>query len=224
MTLTAMMVVLFAFQSQAQLRFGARAGLNMANLSITTPGSAPTLSNIYSFHLGGVAEYSLSDVFALEGGLQISGKGAKQENTTAVSSATVISTNSTNPIYLEIPINAVYSLNLGSMNLNLFAGPYLSFGIAGSDESNYSVSGTLPAGVSFKDETTTIKYGSDLMSDYSSTDFGLNIGAGIEVSKFQARLQYGLGLTGIEPISISGFSIKNRVLSLGVGYMFGDKK
>lgn len=79
------------------------------------------------------------------------------------------------------------------------------------------------------DETETeteeedIKWGSDYESDFKRLDFGLTMGAGVEINSIQIGLTYGLGLANISPSTDNGSKINNRVLGLSVGYKFGGQ-
>lgn len=91
--------------------------------------------------------------------------------------------------YLEIPINAGYRYCVND-NFALFGefGPYIGVGIYGKD--------------SYFDAAKRF-------------DFGLDAAVGCEISKFQVRLGYELGLTNVYP-----GGGKNRNLFVGVAYMF----
>jgi len=183
----------------AQIRIGVKAGLNLANINGKDAGS-PKINP--SYNVGGFAEFGVTDNFALEAGLALSGKGAKEteENMTVTLS----------PLYLEIPINANLKIDLGAAKLLIFAGPYVGIGVGGkikAEEGSQSAS-------------QDITYGSDDASMLKRIDVGLNFGAGIEISKIQIRAQYGLGLTNI---ASDGSDVKNAVIGISVGYMFGGK-
>jgi len=181
----------------AQIRIGVKAGLNLANINGKDAGS-PKINP--SYNVGGFAEFGVTDNFALEAGLALSGKGAKEteENMTVTLS----------PLYLEIPINANLKIDLGAAKLLIFAGPYVGIGVGGQEKMEYESNNL----------STDIKYGND-QGQLKRIDMGLNFGAGVEFNKIQIRAQYGLGLTNI----ISTTEVKNSVISISVGYMFGGK-
>ena len=91
--------------------------------------------------------------------------------------------------YLEIPVNAGYRY-CASDNFALFGefGPYIGIGIYGKN--------------SYFDAAKRF-------------DFGLGAAVGCEISKFQVRVGYELGLTNVYP-----GGGKNRNLFVGVAYMF----
>jgi opacity protein-like surface antigen len=70
--------------------------------------------------------------------------------------------------------------------------------------------------------TETTSRDVDVKSSVTSTTFGLNVGAGFDVTKnINVGLRYNLGLTKVNKNSISGESdTKNNVFSLSLGYKF----
>jgi len=221
-------VLFVATQSfaQSKTQFGLKGGLNLAKISIFDLGDAKQ-KQLLSFHLGGVMNYTVAENFVIETGLLLSGKGTKLETFGSTAEVSITGKLSAAPFYLEVPINAVYKVQLSSMNLRLFAGPYLAFGVAGNIKEKYSATG-LPAGVTLgsiglDDATTKIKFGTNEDGDWRPLDFGLNIGAGIELNNLLFAAQYGLGLSNVEPVNWSENESKNRVISISVGYMLSGK-
>ncbi|MBA4410447.1 MAG: hypothetical protein C0397_13620 [Odoribacter sp.] len=211
-------------QSLAQVKFGVRAGLNLANMAVKDFDDNKMRTG---FHIGGIVEYSLVESIGIEAGLLLSEKGVKYESTESEMGITVSAKGSASPLYLEIPVNAMYKYNLENGKILLFAGPYFGYGIAGKIKSEFTASG-LPSGVTlgsfgFENTSEDIKFGTSDDSDIKATDFGLNIGAGFEIKNLQIRAQYGLGLNNLDPDSDSDFDTKNRVIGFSLGYMFGGK-
>ena len=219
-------IMFFSIQAQAQLKFGVRAGLNLADMAIEGMNGM-TEKMITSFHLGPVAEYSLSEKLSLESGLLLSGKGKKVEYNESDQGITLGVKATISPIYLEIPVNALYKFNIKDGKVLLFAGPYFAFGVAGKTKTEFTASG-LPSGMTLSslgltDETKNIKFGTKSDSDMKGTDFGLNFGAGFEKNNYQIRVQYGLGLSNLDPQGSSTNEMKNRVIGISLGYLFGGK-
>lgn len=213
-------------QSFAQVKFGVRAGLNLANMTVKLLDDVSQKMNT-SFHVGGIVEYSLSETYSIESGLLLSGKGKKVGFSKSESGITISGTGTISPLYIEVPINALYKLDLGSAKLHLFAGPYIGIGIGGKSKMEFTATG-LPAGVTleklgFTNETTDVEFGTKDDSDFKRTDFGLNIGAGIEIKNILIRAQYGLGLSNLDPQGSNDSEIKNKVIGISMGYMFGGK-
>lgn len=216
----------FSFQSFAQT-FGVKAGLNMSKMT-----EMDDAKMLMGFHVGATAEFDVMENFTVETGLILSTKGVKFEKTVSQSLPGVgkfeaTGTTKTNPMYLEIPINAKYGFDLGGKKLYVAAGPYLGFGIGGKDKKESDVKFTWDDGVSdaikemtkktYENQTgssdSKIEWGDKGMK---RMDIGVNIGAGIEFGAIGVGIQYGLGLTEIAKDS----KVKNRVIGISVSYKF----
>jgi len=207
MKLNKLLIIVVAFtmttKSFAQVKYGVKAGLNFANIneksSLGSDNDGKT-SKI-GFHFGGTAEFPASEAVSVQTGLLFSSKGYKS------SYLGVSSTMNVN--YLEIPINTIYKIEIGSSKLCLSAGPYLGYAVSADEKSG--------------DAEVDIKIGSGDEDYYKALDYGLNIGAGVELNdKITIGLQYGLGLANISSYTEYGTSAKNNVFGISVGYMFGQ--
>jgi len=205
------------------LQFGVKGGLNIANITVTDAGDIDDNRSITSFNVGGYVDMPLAPVFSLQAGLMVTGKGSKYTWGDKSSSNWV--EVKTNPIYLELPVNAVGKIPLGeNFKLIVGAGPYLAMGIGGK----YSTNGQL-LGSDFSDDKS-IEFGDDKPDNNGSQgqgtlkrfDFGLNFLAGLELGHFTVNANYGLGLTNMNPGSDNdqGDKYKNRVFSVSVGFLF----
>jgi len=207
------------------LGFGIKAGYNNANLSIDDDGTVKDKNAISSFHAGIYLDLPLAPVFSIQPGLMISGKGSKY--TSGDKESPNWYEAKTNPIYLELPVNAVGKIPLApNTNIFLGAGPYLAMGIAGKN----SVEGQV-AGIGFSDDDN-IKFGDDDPGNNNNGssnsgnikrwDYGINFLGGVEISHFTLNVNYGLGLANIKPGSdnTDNDKYKNRVFSVSVGFLF----
>jgi hypothetical protein len=70
------------------------------------------------FHAGVTAAFSLGDKFGIEPGVLFSVKGFAEEFSSANIKYTIN--------YVEVPINAVYKIDVGRPKVLIFAGPYLA--------------------------------------------------------------------------------------------------
>jgi hypothetical protein len=222
------LLIFISTQSFAQIRFGARAGFNLSNMKVSKDWLGPETKKINpAFHIGGIVEYGINKFLGLESGLLISGKGIKSEYEYSYGSFTITNTTRISPLYLEVPFDAVGKLDLGAVKVLFFTGPYIGIGIGGKYKSKYSASG-LPSGTTlpslgFDDKSVDIKFGKKDNSDMKRTDFGLNIGTGIEIKGFLLRAQFDIGLSNLDPEGSSLYDMKNRVFGISFGYMFGGK-
>lgn len=218
------MLLAVSTNSFAQLTFGVKAGFNLANINPETElPSGFERSSRLSINFGGIVNYGISENLFIESGLFLSGKGYKLKWTDQQGQGTVTTTMTFSPLYLEIPITAMYSLDLKPMKLQFFAGPYLGFGIGGKIYTDYEGAGTLPSGYKLPDnKSESINFGSDdANDDMKMMDFGINVGAGINYNNILFRLQYGLGLANLSTSSDSNKGFKNNVIGISFGYMFG---
>lgn len=216
----------FGAAANAQsLGVGIKAGYNSANMSITDNGRTSDNRATSSFNFGLYLDVAPTRMFSIQPGLFISGKGSKyvigdreSSNWTEVRS---------NPIYLELPVNAVVKLPIGDKsNVFIGAGPYAAVGIAGRN----TVKGEL-LGVNF-DSKDAIEWsnddpgagynGSRFQGNLKRFDAGLNFLAGVQLGAFTINAQYGLGLVDIRPGADNNDNgrYKNRVASINLGFLF----
>lgn len=210
-SLFSLLLLLFVTtQTFAQVKFGVKAGLNLSN--VTDKDKFGNNSAYYSmktgFHLGVTAEFPVSEFFSFEPGLLYSTKGYIYKD------LDYKATNSVN--YLEIPMNAIYKINLGGAKLLVSAGPYVGYALSGKHKGTEK-------GYDFDN---SIKIGNSDTDDMKALDYGLNIGAGVEIKQMTIGVQYGFGLANIatyHDIKAYGSKISGKGIGISVGYKFGSK-
>ena len=143
--------------------------------------------------------------FQINFGLLLSWKGANYEyrNSNAFSEIGISSISLNQKIslmYLELPVHAIFSFDMGADKFQLIAGPYLCILVNGKPKIGYSQNG-----ISAK-----------------TMDYGINMGVGIEMDAIITRIQYGYGLANIYKGGFNSDDIKNRVISISIGCFFGD--
>ena len=108
-------VVLTASSAQAQIVFGARAGLNLTNIH------NELVDNKFKagFQIGVVGEKALGEKFFGQLGILFATQGCKNENVT------------TNLNYIQLRLNPTFKANIGGAKLLLFVGPYFGYAIRG---------------------------------------------------------------------------------------------
>ncbi len=206
----ALMLLLPNPSSATELKKGFKVGLNLAKLG----GESMADLNAYlgedmksklGFCLGGYVTYHINEMFAIQPEVLYTMKGAayKEEIGGEILKVWI------NLTYLEIPVLAKITVpSLGTFNPVLFAGPVLAI----------KLSGRLKA----ESEGTTVEVD---VEDMKGIDFGLVIGAGIDLGvdalglgKLALDLRYTLGLTTISEFADD--DVKNRAFSLMVGVSF----
>ncbi|MEO6548888.1 MAG: outer membrane beta-barrel protein, partial [Ferruginibacter sp.] len=98
------------FASQAQVYV--QGGLNLANITKTNDGQTAKNNLLPSFNAGVLGRFGLSDVFDLESGILLTGKGSKANTYFTNSTDDNYVKSKFNPVYLEVPLNAVVKFPL----------------------------------------------------------------------------------------------------------------
>jgi len=201
-----------------------RGGVNLANVSITDDGRIDDAKALASFQVGFIGDINIAEFFAFQPGLLVSGKGSKTQ-TGSETDANYFKATS-NPIYIEVPLNFVFKAPLGS-DTKFFAGagPYLGIGVAGKNKTEGKIFGTAfssEKNIEWSDDDPgTLDYeegaGFGIMKRF---DYGLNGTAGFETKNVVISANYGLGLAKLQSGSNSSDDDKNkhRVLSFTIGF------
>src|SRR5687768_17161054 len=177
-----------------------KAGINMANVTISEDGMVDDARQNTSFHGGIILDMSLVRNFlSLQPGIVFTGKGSKFQSGDASSANYYKETF--NPYYIEIPANLVIKLPIGGGN-RLFggAGPYLGIGIAGKSKVEGRIVGVAYSGESdiqfSDDDPTTMDQDEGAAYDVLRRfDYGLNGTAGIETrNAITVGVNYGYGM------------------------------
>jgi hypothetical protein len=190
----AVIAVLSLTYTQAQeVQFGAKAGVNFANLTGDDADGADART---SFHVGAVAEIKINEKFSVQPELLYSSQGASTKD--KFEGITFESTLKLD--YINVPIMAKYYV---ADSFSLEVGPQIGFLVAA--EAEYSMGG--------ESETEDIK------DQLKTVDFGLNFGLGYKLDNginFGARYNFGLSNIGED----SDSDLKNSVFQISVGYLF----
>ena len=203
---------MLSVNSFAQTTFGVRGGLNLADISLKASGIGIDASSMKpGFHIGAVVDHSITDIFAFETGLMLESKGSKIK-ASAIGGTTGEAV--TNIFYLDVPVNLKASYDFGGIGLYGLFGPYV--GVAISSKDKYTGDFESAAGMSEYDN----KIGNSDTDDLKRMDFGLTMGAGVEIDNFQLGVGYDLGLANIQPGGDSDNFVKNKVFKISVGLMF----
>ena len=117
-----------ALSSKAQVYV--QGGLNLANITKTSDGQTSDNNILPSFNVGILGRFGISSTFDLESGLLLTGHGSKAESYFNGGADYVKS--KFNPIYLQVPLNAVVKIPLEKeSNIFFHAGPYVATGKGG---------------------------------------------------------------------------------------------
>jgi Outer membrane protein beta-barrel domain len=211
-------------------QFYVQGGLNLANITKTKDGRTEKNNLLASFNAGLMGRFGLSGVFDLESGVLLTGKGSKA--TTYFSDASDDSYIKTrfNPIYVEVPLNAVVKFPLeakSKSNIFINAGPYIAVGVFGKsriDQKFGPISSSSGSDIKFSnDDPFTSEQDDANYNKLKRFDYGINLGGGIDFGKFILKVNYGIGLARINSTQ-SDNSVddrnKFRTFSLSAGIPF----
>lgn len=200
-----------------------RGGVNLANISISDNGNVDDNKTLTSFQVGLIGDLYLTSFLSLQPGIVFTGKGSKTQSGSTDDATYFRAT--TNPYYVEVPVNLVFKTPTGPVKFFAGAGPYIAVGVAGKNKVNGKFLGSeFSSEESIKwsnDDPTTLDYeegaGYGIMKRF---DYGLNGTAGIETGGLVISANYGLGLAKLQSGSNSSENDNNkhRVFSVTLGF------
>ena len=201
-----------------------QAGVNLANVSVTENGQIDNANTLTSFQVGIVGDAHIASVLYLQPGILFTGKGSKIEIGRPNENLYIKQT--TNPFYIEVPVNLVVKLPFNSESHFFFgAGPYGAIGIAGkakTDRKYLNVTSHYEHRIVFSndDPTTFNEEEGTGVGVLKRFDCGLNGVVGVEGAKVTVSAGYGLGLAKLQSGTNSGAdnNNKHRVLSFTLGF------
>jgi long-subunit fatty acid transport protein len=198
-TLSIVAVLAFGFANAQEVKFGAKAGLNVSTLT----GDVNDASSRVGFHVGGFAEIKLSDKFSVQPELLYSAQGAKGSYNEFDGMDITSIDVTTKLAYINVPVMAKYYV---AEKFSLEAGPQIGFLVSAKEK--YSAGGDSAE--------------EDVKDAYKSIDFGVNFGAGYDFTEnLSVGVRYNLGLSNIAKNEEGdNTKIKSSVFSLSVGYKF----
>jgi hypothetical protein len=222
-SLTLVIVICVAASAQESGAY-LKLGINFANVSVTGNGQADDANMLTSFQIGFMGDLAIGKYFAVQPGIYFTGKGSKLES--GDPSGATYYRATTNPYYIELPVNAVFKLPIIENRSAFFfgAGPYIAMGVAGKRKIEGKFLGTefySKENIVFSnDDPSTFDYeeGSGL-GIIKRFDYGLNATAGLQLNKGLISLNYGYGLAKLQSGADNDDDYnKHRVLSLTVGF------
>jgi len=218
-----LIALLFSFSALNAQKSAAiiKGGVNLANVSIDEDGGIDDARTLTSFQVGVLADLKLMPILYFQPGIVFTGKGSKTE--TGDEGDATYYRATTNPYYLEVPMNLV--LKTPGTNARFFvgAGPYVAIGIAGKNKVEGSILGSSFSSEekiewSNDDPTTGEEEGAGfgIMKRF---DYGLNGLIGVETTNLVISANYGHGLAKLQSGTDSDVdnNNKHRVFSFTLG-------
>lgn len=190
-----------ASPAAAQMTFGVKGGVNVANLSFD-PEDEGSPDSRTGLVLGVVVTQPIRNRF----GLQIEGlyvqKGAKDEF-----SEEGLNFKSTFKLdYIEIPVLANIALTSSDqVKFSVLAGPSFAFNVNAEIEEEFDG----------EEETT------DIGDDVKAYDVGFALGGAVQTGQFLIDARYTWGLVNINDDPDDDQKVKNKGFMFTVGWLFG---
>lgn len=202
-------------------------GLNLANITRTNDGQTEKNNILPTFNAGIMARFGLSSMFDLESGLLLTGHGSKAE--TYYNGGADYVKSKFNPIYIELPLNAVVKIPLAKGTGIFFnAGPYIAMGVGGKSSSESKIgplATSTSSNIKFSNDDPFTSQQDDAQYDkLKRFDYGLNVGGGFDFKHLILKFNYGFGLAKINSTqSNNTVNDKNkyRTASFSVGIPLG---
>ncbi|MEJ8800627.1 porin family protein [Pontibacter sp. H249] len=205
-------------QQQNPVRFGIKAGVNLAEWQGETVNSAQDLINLSEgavnrkmregFHVGGYISIPIGPGFEIEPGLQYSQKGTRLTGKIPIEEIDFLNTNLTltnKAEYLDMPILAKLYLGEG---FHIFGGPQVSYLLSNKVQAEAGALG-------FK----ALNREWDMKDGFREIDLALTGGLGYRfASGFNVSAGYDYGVNTID--SNGSFETYNRVIKASVGFTF----
>lgn len=210
---------------QAQVGFGILGGVNIQNIN-GTDNSGNKLENglLTGFHAGINLNIPVAAAFYFQPGLIYSVKGAKNDFFSPDTKASGDFETTTKLSYVEMPLNLLYRPKIGNGYLLLGFGPYIAYGIGGSENSDFLGLVNYERSVKYKNSVNNF---TELIENayYRPFDAGANILFGFESSMgVFLQLNAQLGLLKINPeytwLDENESSLRNTGYGISIGYRF----
>ena len=181
--------------AKAQIQFGVKAGVNLANLTLSdVPTNEESLKTNTDFNAGLLAYIPIANSLVFQPEVVYSGQGSKVSDPSGSGTLSYS--------YINVPLLIKYAHSSG---LFIETGPQVGFLMSAKAKSD---------GVSV-----------DVKSSAQSTDFSWAFGVGYKIPEVNLGLdvRYNLGLTNVNKDDTDG-KIKNSVFQIGLFYLFSMGK
>lgn len=200
--LTVLIVAGIHVTSHAQGVFGAKAGINLANVKTSGSGMNITPDSRTGIAIGAFARFNVNETFAIQPELLYSGKGAKLN----LSEEGVSAKSTTKLNYLSLPVLAKFYVNSG---FNLHAGPQFDFLLSAKEDWELSYNGNIESG------------DDDIKDDIKNLDFGFVFGLGYDFSSgFGLDARYMLGVSELANSPEDGVKTNSKGFQFTLSYVF----
>jgi hypothetical protein len=204
--------------SSAQVTVAVKGGLNLSTMVFSDESlSVQPKMNHPGFHVGGTVDIGLAGILSLETGTLFTSKGSRMSESYS-NGIEYEMKQVMNTYYLEVPVKARVSAEIGNVGAYVAAGPYVGVGLFGKSKLETTLNGHS------EEEKEDISWGSDEeKDDMKRMDTGLTFGGGVELGPVEIGVAYNLGLLNLSPFEEEDFKFTNRNLGISVAYKIKNK-
>lgn len=187
-TMVALALTALTLSAQEDSKITVKAGIGLSSIV----GSDADTKTTFAYKIGASYDLGLSENFSIIPSIEFTTKGFKSDNIDGNISMS----------YLQIPIFAAYKFPISdNMKLAIKAGPYIGYGLYGSDIEWYSGG-------------KTNVFDSD--GGYDRLDIGAIAGISLDFDQYMIGLEYSRGLKKLD----SDYSQFNQAFGVVFGYKF----
>lgn len=180
------------FSVGQKFAFGLKAGINVANQTISQSGLSGSVGSYTAFHAGVFTTFMFSDRVGLQPEALYSVQGWDFNNFGL--QATLKLNYLTIPVLFRINANKIFHVDAGPQVGFLLSSEVASMGMTGNADDSFS-----------------------------STDFGLAFGMGVDLSKVTLSFRYYTGLVDVDKNPDTTITSKNTNIQISMGYKFVNK-
>jgi len=215
-----LLLLCVAMVSNAQFRYGIKAGANYSDLRVPSKLTSATMikevNAVPAWRAGFMVEYKLSNfsfqselLYNVEGGDLLNINPGSAKLSSMVGLGTTVNYRSQN---LQIPLNFQYGRDLGDFHVYALVGPYISYALTGTINGETSLWNKVQKEWGFK-----------------RVDIGIGAGLGAEYKNLQLTLRYDFGGTEVGKKATNShvttnlnpfYDMKEDNLSISLGYFF----
>lgn len=199
-------------------------GFNFAEMDISKGGNNDFNKPKIGMHIGMNFNYKILDNIQIQSGFFVSKKGLKQkihnEVVSAVNDITINDTvNHTVANYMQVPLCLGYEVYFtDKFGINLNVGGYAAFGYKGTYENKYYTEYIYADNTIIRNPLEKETGETFDLNKWQRWDYGLIGSVGVIYDIFMLNFNYEHGLNDLS--SINTISLKNRMMSVSLGFRF----
>ncbi len=223
----AMTLVSADANAQVGAKFGIKGGVNFSNMSTKNIDTNKFVNDnrkfLIGYNIGLTAGINFHENFGFEAGLIFNSKGLKYNVLKSEIAGIKTELERVKRLhYLDIPVSLKGMYNVSGVQIYGKFGPYISVGLTGKNTTKTIVDGKEKGAISKDvewDKESKIFSALNLNFSPKRFDYGLQMGAGVEVGGFLIEGIYKFSLADVD--NLDNYQSKHHVLAISVGYNLG---